>query len=292
MRGIPWLLRWEWGRNVPPEDRRSNAGRNRAGRRSGWTLVELMCVIAVLAILAALLLPVLLSARARGYGAACTNNLRQLGQAVRVYCQDYDETFPPNGVSYFHELADLDRLWIHPLRPYFRDPRVLHCPADNIRNARRTFSDALPDQQDRADVPALSYGANWDLMDAAARGEPQACVAALPYPAQTLCVADCTEPWAFGPVYIDKNGIRWSHIAYANGPPVFDAPDLYHHGGRSGMGHERHGASSNVAFMDGHVAFIPADRFYRDWVTLPGSRRKLSVQWPLVSPGALLPDGR
>src|SRR5260370_11112927 len=47
----------------------------------------------------------------------------------------------------------------------------------------------------------LFRSANWDMMSAATYSRPAAKIAALRYPSQTLLVSDCTEPWAFGPVY-------------------------------------------------------------------------------------------
>src|SRR5215831_12946297 len=54
----------------------------------GFTLVELLVVMAVILVLAALLLPALQRARARGQTAACINNLRQLGLAAASYSSD------------------------------------------------------------------------------------------------------------------------------------------------------------------------------------------------------------
>jgi len=67
-------------------------------RRSGFTLIELLVVIAIIAILAAILFPVFARAREKARQASCTSNLKQLGLAMLMYVQDYDNCFPDSRV--------------------------------------------------------------------------------------------------------------------------------------------------------------------------------------------------
>lgn len=76
----------------------------------GFTLVELLVTIAVIAILAALLFPALKTARERGVSIICAGNLKQQGIAFGMYRADYDDYFPqpretntPADESYFYD---------------------------------------------------------------------------------------------------------------------------------------------------------------------------------------------
>jgi prepilin-type N-terminal cleavage/methylation domain-containing protein len=80
-----------------------------------FTLIELLVVVAILTVLAAILLPVLAQARASARRTVCISNLRQIGLALNLYRQDYED-LPPH---------------LSVLTPvYVTDPRVWLCPND------------------------------------------------------------------------------------------------------------------------------------------------------------------
>src|SRR5688572_4099649 len=64
--------------------------------KSGFTLIDLLVVIAIIAILAAILFPVFGRARENARRSSCSSNLRQIGLATMQYTQDYDEYYPSN----------------------------------------------------------------------------------------------------------------------------------------------------------------------------------------------------
>lgn len=66
------------------------------GRR-GFTVIELLVVITVIALLAALIFPTLAGAKRRSRAASCQANLRQIYAAFELYLQDYDESYPNTG---------------------------------------------------------------------------------------------------------------------------------------------------------------------------------------------------
>jgi prepilin-type N-terminal cleavage/methylation domain-containing protein/prepilin-type processing-associated H-X9-DG protein len=94
------------------------------GRR-GFTLIELLVVIAIIAILAAILFPVFARAREKARQSSCLSNIKQIGLAVNMYVQDYDETMPMAIAGVPPVLFTISEN----LDPYIKNLQIWDCPS-------------------------------------------------------------------------------------------------------------------------------------------------------------------
>ncbi|MCX8495501.1 MAG: prepilin-type N-terminal cleavage/methylation domain-containing protein [Akkermansiaceae bacterium] len=98
-------------------------------RRSGFTLVELLVVLGLIAALGGIAYPITLSIVGRSREAACVDHLRSLGVSLQIYLQEHGDTMPTLAVarSSKDEEADvLDSI----LAPYSGGADAFRCPAD------------------------------------------------------------------------------------------------------------------------------------------------------------------
>ena len=122
-------------------------------QRPGFTLIELLVVIAIIAILAAILFPVFARAREKARETSCSSQLRQLGLALHMYAQDYDETFPfDNYVGNPHPML------LNGLYPYVRNRNLFYCPSAQALEAGASVPP--PTYQGPADS-VVNTDANW-----------------------------------------------------------------------------------------------------------------------------------
>lgn len=98
----------------------------------GFTLAELLTVLAILAILCALLFPVFRAAKATAHRTVCISDFRQVLLATNIYLADYDDRFMPvNYVPSRNPDPSVDRTWVQLLLPYTSTLRVFRCPVDS-----------------------------------------------------------------------------------------------------------------------------------------------------------------
>lgn len=120
--------------------------------RKGFTLLELLVVVGMIAVLIAILLPSLTRARETAKRTNCLSNLRQLGIAFVAYVADNDGSFPRPAVNpqpedwvYWHPGRDPNKGRIVPyLGNAVLNPDALLCPSDRVDTHRPSGGSRYP----------------------------------------------------------------------------------------------------------------------------------------------------
>jgi len=199
--------------------------------RSGFTLVELLVVLAVIALLAALLLPALSKAKESARTTQCLNQMRQLGLAVRLYVDENGDAFPRSEHSAF---ANGQLPWERSLAPLLGSSTtawtnlltgLYQCPSD-----KRTTP--------------WSYGLNvyYELgPDDDYTGKPQTWrrLTQVPRPSAAILFAE--------------NNSSADHLMPEFWYSQADAVDL---------ASTRHNRRANYTFADGHATLLPLNRVF------------------------------
>ncbi len=123
-------------------------------KRTGFTLVEILVVIAIIGVLAALLFAVFSRVREKGRSASCQNNLRQIAMAMQQYVGDNDGVFPPMLVMADKSIPNSKSAhWDDFIMPYLKSRAIFYCPTNQ---AESSWVDTI------GDLPGYSYN-SFDL---------------------------------------------------------------------------------------------------------------------------------
>lgn len=230
-------------RHLPASDQRLGA----------FTLVELLAVIAIIAVLSALLLPALSNAKGSAWRADCLGNLRQMSIAAHLYWNDSGgRCFPAScglegatnrGQTYWvgwigpgnegQRAVDLSAGTLH---PYLRGSAVRLCPS---------FRHALTKFKPKTITAVAGYGYNVNL---AGDGKASAVnVNRLTIPSDTALFGDAAQVNDFQAPASPSNPLleEWYFLSYDTN---FNSRAYYPNG------HFRHTGKANVVFVDGHTA--------------------------------------
>lgn len=94
---------------------------------AGFTLVELLVVVAIIGVLVGMLLPAVQSARAAGRRTQCASNMRQVGMAIVAFSDAHRGSMPLST----HDEDDETKAWIYTVAPFMEDVDAIRiCPDD------------------------------------------------------------------------------------------------------------------------------------------------------------------
>jgi len=229
----------------------SRSGFEKSRSRRGFTLIELLVVIAIIAILAAILFPVFARAREAARTSSCLSNTKQMGSAVMMYVQDYDEIFPwmwqgGAGSAWVHipdgETASSNYYtWAEFIQPYVKNRSVFQCPSKKYPTQAQMAYSTFP----------FSYLYN----GAAGTGLSGAAMASVEAPSTTVLLYDgystgsgTMDAWW----YANDHASLLSGISVAN--PASASPVAWPQSTMDTV--RRHNSGANVAFADGHSKWM------------------------------------
>lgn len=138
-------------------------------RVAGFTIVELLTAVAIIALMAAILHPVLVNAKARGHQAVCLSNTKQIAFATILYADDNSGLLPLIWTPSPRDPWDnkmYGTRWYHRLYPYIRNANkeVFKCPAARVRPTYSNYS-CNPSMQNSINEQGRLVTVPWRVSD-------------------------------------------------------------------------------------------------------------------------------
>ena len=226
--------------------------------RRAFTLIELLVVVSIVAILAALLLPVFGRARENARRSSCLSNLKQIGIGFLQYTQDFDENYPMTSMT------SAATSWTIASQPYLKSVQVYRCPSDT---SGRWNAPVLPPS-------TPPYTTSYILNAWFALGRPYANLAAVQQPAR--CVTMAEKANAPSPMLASADHFHpffWGNPAEETSmmmqPAVWDA------GANVPLELEikRHFDGSKFLFADGHTKWGRFEQLFNAAGATPAERQ-------------------
>ncbi|MBN2446221.1 MAG: DUF1559 domain-containing protein [Phycisphaerae bacterium] len=128
--------------------------------KRGFTLIELLVVVAIIALLISILLPSLNEAREQARTVVCNSNMKQVGQGLINYQEEWEGSLPQSVWSEAAWWVAKKDLWFYKLVPTFcGNPKVFVCPSDPYRT-KFDFEAKSSTGLERVNtrVPSCGYG--------------------------------------------------------------------------------------------------------------------------------------
>jgi prepilin-type processing-associated H-X9-DG protein len=129
-------------------------------KTKGFTLIDLMITIAILIVLGLMLLPARTGNKPKATRITCTNNLKQVGLAFRVWAGEHQDKLPTqisvtNGGAMEAVLAGDVAAVFQVMSNELNTPKILFCPTDKKRIQAVTFDRAVPGKRNRDNISFL-----------------------------------------------------------------------------------------------------------------------------------------
>ena len=215
-------------------------------RRAAFTLIELLTVIAIIGILAAIIIPTVGKVRQSAKSAQCLSNLRQMGMGFNLFASDNKGRLPRVGLNPRPNRPEvIDALWYSAISPYIQKAQIVsnhpvyRCPSEETQVPADRVNSVI-----QYSVSRVLERSGSALLATGVGARPEE----IPNPTRSFLLVDIRVN--------DQGTTSNSSLTYAqvqtsiNGTPEASVTVSY-----------RHNLGLNCLFVDGHTARLTFDEF-------------------------------